>query len=124
MTPELAAILAARVAGRAELARVALDLDAEELAVLTFIARRLLDGQRRYGPLDLKHDPRDFEQERAEEIGDLLAYSAFAELQRHLRERGRGERQASERAPSERASAEARRPSLPGVRRDLRSAPL
>lgn len=52
----------------------------DELRVVEYLARRLLEGQRRYGRIDLVADPRDFARERCAEIGDLLIYSAFQAL--------------------------------------------
>jgi|HubBroStandDraft_3_1064219.scaffolds.fasta_scaffold893404_1 hypothetical protein len=60
-----------------------LELDA--LRVLALLADRLLEGQARYGRLDLKTDLRDFRKERAEEIADMLTYSAMAELKAALK---------------------------------------
>jgi len=65
---------------RGELGQVLEDLGPDEQRTIAFLARRLLLGQRQYGRLDLEHDARDFATERAEEIGDLLVYSAFAAL--------------------------------------------
>lgn len=62
-------------------------LAAEEKEVLRMLAARLLDGQTRYGVLDLANDRRNLENERAEEVADLLVYTAMAELQRVLRRR-------------------------------------
>jgi len=56
-------------------------LGSDELRVLERLAQRLLEGRRRYGELSLATDARDFRQERADEIADLLVYTAFLELQ-------------------------------------------
>ena len=56
------------------------DLGDQELQVLVVLARRLLAGQRAYGRLDLAHDRRDFQTERAEELQDTLVYTAIAEV--------------------------------------------
>lgn len=77
----------ARQAGSARCARADLDgllgmLGADELAVLRWIACRLLAGQGTYGHLDLAHDKRDFEHERAAELADAIVYSAMAEVRR------------------------------------------
>lgn len=56
------------------------ELGEDERRVIALLARRLLDGQRQYGLLDLARDARDFRRERGEEIADLLVYTAFAEL--------------------------------------------
>jgi hypothetical protein len=63
-----------------ELHELLQDLGDDELRTLVWLARRLRDGQRQYGRIDLAHDVRDFRRERSEEVGDLLVYSAFAEL--------------------------------------------
>ena len=63
------------------LADVLAELGEDERRVLLLLAHRLLEGQRCYGRLNLANDPRDFRQERASEVADLLIYSAFAELQ-------------------------------------------
>lgn len=55
-------------------------LGPDELRVLHILARRLLVGQERYGRLDVARDQRDWRRERAEEVHDLLIYSAIAEL--------------------------------------------
>jgi hypothetical protein len=68
-----------------ELLDVVFELGTDERRVLLLLARRLLEGQRCYGRLDLANDPRDFRRERSEEIADLLVYSAFMELQRAAR---------------------------------------
>jgi hypothetical protein len=67
------------LAGLLDLVR---ELGADERRVLLLLARRLLEGQRAYGRLDLANDPRDFRKEQGEEVQDLLIYSAFIELQR------------------------------------------
>lgn len=67
---------------REELISLARSLGAEECAVLVFLARRLLVGQRQYGRLDLATDGRDFVRERAEELADALVYTACDELRR------------------------------------------
>ena len=65
----------------APLADVLAELGEDEYRVMLVLAKRLLEGQRCYGSVDLANDPRDFRHERAMEIADLLVYSAFAELQ-------------------------------------------
>jgi hypothetical protein len=84
---EAAEVRTSRTAGLARSMRAELDgimpmLGAEELAVLRWIAVRLLAGQQSYGRLDLAHDGRDFARERAEELADAVVYSAMAELRR------------------------------------------
>ena len=59
-------------------------LGAEELAVLRWIACRLLAGQSTYGRLALAHDGRDFDWERAAELADAVVYTAMAEVRRVL----------------------------------------
>lgn len=56
------------------------ELGADEIRVLAYLAARLLEGQRAYGRLDLAHDARDWKQERAQELGDVLVYTAFEAL--------------------------------------------
>lgn len=58
------------------------ELGAEEREVLAMLAARLLEGQRRYGRLDVASDARDFERERGEELADALVYGAIHELRR------------------------------------------
>lgn len=56
------------------------ELGDDEQRVLVVLARRLLEGQRRYGRLSLAKDKRDWRAERSLEVQDLLIYSAFIEL--------------------------------------------
>ena len=56
------------------------ELGDDEIRTLVVLARRLLEGQRAYGRIDLTNDTRDFRRERSEEIQDLLVYSAFETL--------------------------------------------
>jgi hypothetical protein len=51
-----------------------------ELRSMLYLAERLMLGQRTYGCLDLKTDPRNWKEEQKAEIGDLLVYFAFEEL--------------------------------------------
>jgi hypothetical protein len=51
-----------------------------ELRSMLYLAERLMLGQRTYGRLDLKTDPRNWKEEQKAEIGDLLVYFAFEEL--------------------------------------------
>jgi len=60
------------------------ELGEEEVRVLGLLTRRLLDGQRTYGRLDLARDARDLERERGNELADVLVYTAMAELKRLL----------------------------------------
>lgn len=55
-------------------------LGPDEQRVLIRLAARLLEGQRAYGRLDLRKDPRDWRKERAEELTDALVYLAFEEV--------------------------------------------
>jgi len=72
----------------ARLQEVVAELGSEEIEVLCRLAGRLLLGQKTYGRLTLgAGDPRDFEEERADEIADVILYSGFLELQRVLRRR-------------------------------------
>lgn len=67
---------------RAELEGIMPMLGAEELAVLRWIACRLLSGQDTYGRMDLARDGRNLEHERAEELADAIVYTAMAEVRR------------------------------------------
>jgi hypothetical protein len=46
--------------------------------------KRMLQGERKHGPLDLERDPRDFIQEAVEELVDCLNYIELAMLQGRL----------------------------------------
>ena len=65
-----------------ELHAVEAELGDDELRVLLVLARRLLVGQKAYGRLDVRNDPRDWRQERAAELQDLLIYTAIDEVAR------------------------------------------
>jgi len=71
---------------RTELDALLCALGTDELRTLRYLAERLLEGQRLYGAVDLANDPRDFLKERAEELGDALIYTAFAELKRRTKD--------------------------------------
>jgi hypothetical protein len=71
-----------RRAAEAELLAIAASLGTDEVRVLCFVAARLLEGQARYGVLDVAHDRRNFRYERAEELADALVYGALDELRR------------------------------------------
>jgi hypothetical protein len=43
--------------------------------------KRMLQGERKHGPLNLETDPRDFIQEGIEELIDFLNYAEIAMLQ-------------------------------------------
>lgn len=68
----------------AELLDVVAELGTDERRVLLVLARRLLQGQRQYGRLDVAGDRRDWRRERAEELADALVYGAIAEVARAL----------------------------------------
>ncbi len=65
---------------RATLAELARSLNADELAVLRWIATRLIGGRAQYGELRLNSDTRRFTDEAANEAVDALAYLAMASL--------------------------------------------
>jgi hypothetical protein len=69
MTPDLADLLS-----------VAAGLGPDERRTLLVLARRLAEGERRYGRICLATDARTFRTERSEELADLLVYTAFMEL--------------------------------------------
>ena len=48
-------------------------------------AKRMFQGERKHGPLNLETDPRDFIQEGIEELIDFLNYLEMAMLQGKLR---------------------------------------
>jgi len=64
----------------APLADVLVQLGEDERRVILVLAKRLLEGQRCYGRLDLANDARDWRKERAQELADVLVYGAFEEL--------------------------------------------
>ena len=64
----------------AKLLDVLAELGADERRVLLALARRLLEGQKAYGRLDLANDARDWRKERADELADALVYGAIAEV--------------------------------------------
>lgn len=65
----------------------------EEVRVLAYLGRRLLDGQRVYGRLALVSDRRDLEAERGAELADAAVYHGMLEVRRLLvAERERAER--------------------------------
>jgi hypothetical protein len=68
-----------------DLASTLRDLGPDERRVVAHLAARLLEGQRRYGRLSLALDARDWKAERAEEISDLLVYTAFESLKETVR---------------------------------------
>lgn len=59
------------------------ELCADERRVLLTLARRMVDGAYKYGPLHLMRDERDFQQEAAEECVDAAAYLAMRLLRPH-----------------------------------------
>jgi len=60
-------------------------LSEDERKVVEFIVERLEMGRGLYGALHLKSDTRDFTIERAEELADVLVYSACLELKRRMK---------------------------------------
>lgn len=66
------------------------EMEPDALRTMLYLAERLMLGQRSYGRLDLKTDPRNWPEEQRAEIGDLLAYFAFEELKRQLSGEVRG----------------------------------
>jgi hypothetical protein len=79
--------------GDDELQSLARELGRDERRVLVTLARRLLEGQRRYGLLDVRADTRDWRRERGEELADALVYGAIGEVAKALRSRADGERE-------------------------------
>jgi hypothetical protein len=63
-----------------ELTAIVSELGTDERRVLLVLARRLLNGQSKYGRLDVTKDPRDWRHEQAEEMEDMLVYSAIADV--------------------------------------------
>ena len=72
------------------------ELEPDALRTMLYLAERLMLGQRSYGQLDLKTDPRNWSEEQRAEIGDLLVYFAFEELKRQLSPAGRIEEKVKE----------------------------
>jgi hypothetical protein len=77
-----AANIDAREAIERELDATCAELADDEIRVVAHLAARLLEGQRRYGRLTLATEGRNWGKERAEEVADLLVYTAFEELRR------------------------------------------
>ena len=63
------------------------ELENEEVIALLRLARRVRDGQLRYGPLNLRHDTRDWFAERQAELDDGDIYQAYEETQGELKSR-------------------------------------
>jgi hypothetical protein len=63
-----------------ELAEIIRELGVDERRCLLAIARRLAQGARAYGPLDIAGDKRDWVKEAAEEACDQAVYLACAVL--------------------------------------------
>ena len=61
-------------------------LNADELAVVAAVVRRLRRGRETYGPLDVAGDSRCWRRERVEELEDALVYSLIDEVARGRRE--------------------------------------
>lgn len=53
------------------------ELNADEIAPIAMMARRVLRGRREYGALNLADDQRDFRRERTEEAADLVCYDVW-----------------------------------------------
>ena len=70
---------------RLELDSILEQLNEDERAVVLgaslMIARRILTGRKRYAPLDLATDRRNWLAEAAEEAADGLAYAVAAQVQ-------------------------------------------
>lgn len=91
---------------RTSLDRILDDLEPDAIAALHYLAERLIVGQRLYGRLDLRTDPRDWKKEIRAEIGDLLAYFAFEELKHQLSSEGSTEAAARRTTDTSRQAAE------------------
>jgi hypothetical protein len=78
-------------ANREKLEEALSELEPDAIASLLYLAERLLVGQRAYGKIDLRTDPRDWKKEILAEVGDLLVYFAFEELKRQLSPAGSAE---------------------------------
>lgn len=61
--------------------------NADTRSVFRFLGERHVVGERKYGAVDLLGDTRNFEEERAQECGDLLMYSAFMAVLETLKKR-------------------------------------
>ncbi len=57
-------------------------LAGDELDVLEFVRRRLIDGKRAYGQLNLAEDKRNWENELAAELVDAILYIGFKNAER------------------------------------------
>lgn len=66
-------------------------LNDDERAVVLDVAmrslRKVIAGRKKYGPMDLANDTRDWMEEQAQEADDLANYGAMARRQRALRGR-------------------------------------
>lgn len=56
------------------------ELELDAIEALLIQAERLLKGQKKYGPLNVRNDPRNWTKERQEEFRDALNYFAFEDL--------------------------------------------
>ena len=63
--------------------------NADELQVFQFLADRHDVGRRKYGPLDVENDQRDYRMERAKEFGDAAMYDGFQFVLETLKRGGR-----------------------------------
>lgn len=59
-----------------------LSFDGDEALLLLEIARRVARGRDVYGQLSVDSDPRDYRQERLEELLDAVVYGAAMELRK------------------------------------------
>ena len=84
----VALVLVGRYVGLRKLILDTVDRMGEaDLQSVKFTLRRMLDGQKQYGKLNVATDKRDFRVERAQEIADDLVY-AHADILKRWAERG------------------------------------
>lgn len=73
-----------------EVINIARQLSPDELRVLKFMGRRMVDiGHGKYGPLDLTNDGRSWLDEQAQEASDLCFYQQCATIAKAQRRRER-----------------------------------
>lgn len=73
-----------------EVINIARQLSPDELRVLKFMGRRMIDiGHGKYGPLDLTNDGRSWLDEQAQEASDLCFYQQCATIAKAQRRRER-----------------------------------
>jgi hypothetical protein len=70
-----------------ELDRVIDELGDEEVLALLRLAKRIRDGQLRYGTLNLRYDTRDWHAERQAELDDADIYTAYEDTAEELKAR-------------------------------------